>query len=260
LVDSLRQSVRVEDAPPVAVVTGGASGIGRATVLRLVSDGYVVGAMDRDTAALDRLLADARDAGASERVMGLPADVTDEAAVVAGIEALRGHHGRHVAVLVNNAGIAGGGAFLDVDDAAFRRLLSVHLDGALHTTRAVLPGMLERGDGVIVNVLTDGLWHGGTSVTYTTAKGALLGFTRSLAREVAPAGVRVNAVAPGPVATAMLLDDDPAAIAVELASVPIGRALTPDEVAATIAFLCGPGGQAYVGAVLSPNGGTVFSA
>ncbi len=77
--------------------------------------------------------------------------------------------------------------------------------------------MLERRTGVIVNVLTDGLWHGATSVTYTTAKGALLGFTRSLAREVAARGVRVNAVAPGPVATAMLLDDDPAAIAAELA-------------------------------------------
>jgi 3-oxoacyl-[acyl-carrier protein] reductase len=258
LADSPHEHERVQDAPRVALVTGGASGIGRATVLRLVGDGFVVGAMDRDTAALDRLVTECREAGVGGSLLGVPADVTHEVAVAEGIDALRARYDRPVTVLVNNAGIAGGGGFLDADDGAFRRLLSVHLEGALHATRAVLPGMLAGGSGVIVNVLTDGLWHGGTSVTYTTAKGALLGFTRSLAREVAPSGVRVNAVAPGPVATAMLLDDAPGAIAAELASVPIGRALTPDEVAATIAFLCGPGGQAYVGAVLSPNGGTVF--
>ncbi len=194
------------------------------------------------------------------RVVPLTADVVDEAAVRAAIERLREQAGGPVDILVNNAGIGGRGSFLEADDAEFQRLLAVHLEGALHTTRAVLPSMLERRTGVIVNVLTDGLWHGATSVTYTTAKGALLGFTRSLAREVAGAGVRVNAVAPGPVATAMLLDDDPAAIAAEMAGVPIGRALEADEIAASIAFLCGPGGQAYVGAVLAPNGGTVFSA
>lgn len=251
-------AVPVDDRPRLAVVTGGAAGIGRATVLRLAADGLVVGAMDRDAAGLEDLTRAAQAAGVAARVVPLAADVTAERAVIAAVAELRERTGGAIDVLVNNAGVAGSGSFLDADDAAFRQLLAVHLDGALHTTRAVLPGMLERGSGCIVNVLTDGLWHGATSVTYTTAKGALLGFTRSLAREVAPAGVRVNAVAPGPVATAMLLDDDPATIAAELATVPIRRALTADEIAATIAFLCGPGGQAYVGAVLSPNGGTVF--
>lgn len=243
----------------VGLVTGGAAGIGRATVLRLAADGVVVGALDRDTTGLAQLQAAAAAAGLGPRVVPLTADVTDEAAVSTAVAHLRERTGAGIDIVVNNAGVAGRGTFLDADDAEFGRLLTIHLHGALHTTRAVLPSMLERGSGVIVNVLSDGLWLGTTSVTYTTAKGALLGFTRSLAREVAPSGVRVNAVAPGPVATAMLLDDDPAVIAAELATVPIGRALDADEIAATIAFLCGPGGRAYVGAVLTPNGGTVLS-
>jgi 3-oxoacyl-[acyl-carrier protein] reductase len=246
----------------VALVTGAGRGIGLATARRLAADGFVVGALDVDVGALEamRIGRSASHHPAMASIVPLPADVTDPAAVETAIRRLEGAAAGPVEVLINNAGLAGSGTFLETDRAAFERLLEVHLHGALHATRVVLPGMLERGSGVIVNVLSDGLWHGGTSVAYTTAKGALLGFTRSLAREVAPAGVRVNAVAPGPVATRMLLDDDPEAIAAELAGVPIGRALEPDEIAASIAFLCGPGGAAYVGAVLSPNGGTVMSA
>ena len=246
----------------VALVTGAGRGIGLATARRLAADGFTVGGLDLDVGALETLRAgtSASHDPTPAPIIPMRADVTDPAAVEAAIRALEDAARGPVEVVVNNAGVGGGGSFLETDRATVDRLLDVHLHGAMATTRLVLPGMLERGSGVIVNVLSDGLWHGGTSVSYTAAKGALLGFTRSLAREVAAAGVRVNAVAPGPVATAMLLDDEPDAIAAELARVPIGRALQPDEVAATIAFLCGPGGQAYVGAVLSPNGGTVMPA
>jgi len=94
---------------------------------------------------------------------------------------------------------------------------------------------------------------------YATAKAALVGFTRSLAREVAAAGVRVNLVAPGPVETPMLLHASPAHLEAELATILRGSFLVPEEIAETVAFLCGPGGDAYVGQVLSPNGGTVFT-
>jgi 3-oxoacyl-[acyl-carrier protein] reductase len=239
----------------VAVVTGAASGIGHATALRLVSDGAVVGALDRDEAGLDALRASV-DASERSPIVPLVADVTDEAAVRAALATLAGRHGA-VGILVNDAGVGGQGGFLDAAPGDWDRMLAVHLGGALACTRAVLPGMLAARDGRIVNILTDGLWHGRTSTTYTTAKGALLGLTRSLAREVAAHGVRVNAVAPGPVDTPMFLNGGQEAVEAERATVPIGRSLRPDEVAATIAFLCGPGGDAYVGQVLGPNGGTV---
>jgi 2-hydroxycyclohexanecarboxyl-CoA dehydrogenase len=192
------------------------------------------------------------------RLLTRAVDVADAAAVVAAVASVREVLGP-VTGLVNVAGIGGSGSFVGTHPVTWDRVLRVHLGGTVACTRAVLPDMLAAGDGRIVNILTDGLWHGRTTVSYTTAKGAILGFTRSLALEVAAEGVRVNAVAPGPVATRMLLDDDPAVIAAELATVPIGRAIEATEVAATIAFLLGPGGAPYVGQVLAPNGGTVFS-
>ena len=240
------------------VVTGAASGIGRATTLRAATDGARVIALDLDAAGLATLGREATDTLAEGRLETITVDVADAPTVAAAIEALVARAGP-VAALVNAAGIGGVGPFLEVDAATWDRVLAVHVGGTVTCTRAVLPGMLRAGRGRIVNVLTDGLWHGRTSVPYTTAKGAILGFTRSLAIEVAAAGVRVNAVAPGPVDTPMLHAGGPDEVAAELATVPIGRALAPDEVAATIAFLLGPGGDAYVGQVLAPNGGTVLA-
>jgi NAD(P)-dependent dehydrogenase (short-subunit alcohol dehydrogenase family) len=154
--------------------------------------------------------------------------------------------------------VPGGGPFIGVGYAEWRRVIDVHVDGAFHCTQAVLPGMLEAGWGRIILIGSESVWLGSASVQYVTAKAAVHGFTRALARQVTGSGVLVNAVAPGPVETKMLLDNTPAEIEWERATVKIGRFLRPDEVAATIAFLCGPGGDVYVGQVLSPNGGTVF--
>lgn len=239
-----------------ALVTGAAGGIGRATVLRLLADGFAVAAVDVDGQGLRDLESRAGAAGHGAALLAVELDITDGTAVAREHARIVDRLGP-VAVLVNNAGVGGTGPFLAADAAAWARVLGVHLDGSLAWIRAVLPAMLERRHGRIINVLSDGLWHGRTTVPYTTAKGALLGLTRSLAMEVAAAGVRVNAVAPGPVATAMLLGGDPAAIEAERATVPIGRFLEPDEIAASIAFLAGPGGEPYVGQVLAPNGGTV---
>ena len=120
--------------------------------------------------------------------------------------------------------------------------------------------MLGQGWGRIVNISSESVWLGNTSVQYATAKAALLGFTRSLARQLAPSGINVNAVAPGPVDTRMLRDLPPEHVEAERRTVLIGRFLDPAEIAATVAFLAGPGGDAYVGQVLSPNGGTVSPA
>ncbi|HET7169899.1 MAG TPA: SDR family NAD(P)-dependent oxidoreductase [Candidatus Limnocylindrales bacterium] len=240
----------------VALVTGAGSGIGRATALRLAADGAAIGCLDRDIASVERTVAEIAAAGG--RAWPLGADVVDPVAVAAAVDALRAAAG-DVDILVNNAGIPGSGRFVDVTFADWQRILDVHVTGTFHVTQAVLGPMIARRSGRIVNIASESVWLGNQSVQYVTAKAALVGFTRALAYQVAPDGVRVNAVAPGPVVTPMLLDNDAAAIEAERAAVRIGRFLEPDEIAATIAFLAGPGGEAYVGQVLSPNGGTVFS-
>ena len=239
-----------------ALVTGAGSGIGRATAIQLAVAGAAwVGCLDLDADA-------ARDVAATIRATGtradaLALDVTDAAAVRAAVGGAVAEHGA-IDILVNNAGIPGAGRFLDVDFAAWQRVLDVHVSGTFHVTKAVLPTMVARRWGRVITIASEAVWLGNQSVQYVTAKAALVGFTRALAYQVAPDGVLVNAVAPGPVETPMLRDNDPDAIEAERRSVRIGRFLEPDEVAATIVFLAGPGGDAYVGQVLSPNGGTVF--
>jgi 3-oxoacyl-[acyl-carrier protein] reductase len=236
-------------------VTGAASGIGRAIAMRLAAGGAVVGCLDRDGDGVATVATAIAAAGG--RAEALAADVTDAGAVARSVDDLVTRHGP-VGVLVNNAGVPGAGMFSDISFADWRRVLDVHVDGAFHLTKAVLPGMSEAGWGRIVNIASEAVWLGNQSVQYVTAKAALVGFTRALAYQLAPSGILVNAVAPGPVDTPMLRDNDTAAIEAELGSMRIGRFLEPDEIAATIAFLAGPGGDAYVGQVLSPNGGTVF--
>ena len=239
----------------VALVTGAGSGIGRATAVRLAADGAVVGCLDRDEAGAESVAREI--AGSGGRAMGLAADIVDPPAVAEAVERLSADAGP-VGILVNNAGVPGEGRFTDISFADWRRVLDVHVDGTFHVTKAVLPGMTAAGWGRIVTVASEAVWLGNQSVQYVTAKAALVGFTRALAYQVAPSGILVNAVAPGPVDTPMLRDNDPAAIDAELASVRLGRFLQPEEIATTIAFLAGPGGDAFVGQVLSPNGGTVF--
>ena len=239
----------------VALVTGAGSGIGRATAVRLAADGAAVACLGLGRAGLEGA-AEAIRAGGG-RTIPLVADVTERAAVDAAVAEVMAELGP-VDILVNNAGIPGAGQLVDVAYADWRRVLDVHLDGSFHATQAVLPGMLDRGWGRVVVIVSEAVWLGHTSVQYATAKAGLLGFTRALARQVAGRGVLVNAVAPGPVETPMLFDNTPEAIEEECRTVLIGRFLQPEEIAATIAFLCGPGGDGYVGQVLSPNGGTVF--
>jgi 3-oxoacyl-[acyl-carrier protein] reductase len=246
---------RVELARHVALVTGAGSGIGRATALRLASLGAAVGCLGRTAAKVEAVAREIEEAGG--RAVALHADVTDPDGVAAAVDRLRSELGP-ADILVNNAGLAGEGKFVDVTLERWQRVVDSHVLGAFLCTHAVLPGMLATGWGRVVLVASEAVWLGHTSVQYATAKAALIGFTRSLARQVAGEGVLVNAVAPGPVETPMLFDNTPAEIEAERETVLIGRFLRPDEIAATIAFLVGPGGDGYVGQVLSPNGGTVF--
>jgi 3-oxoacyl-[acyl-carrier protein] reductase len=240
----------------VALVTGGGAGIGRATALRLASDGAAVAVLDVDQRGAEAVAAEVAAAGG--QALGLGADVRDEASVARAVGRIESAMGP-VGILVNNAGIPGEGAALDIDPVGWRNIQDVHVFGAYLCTRAVLPGMRASDWGRIVNLCSDAVWLGNQSVPYVTAKAALVGLTRALAAQLAPEGVLVNAVAPGPVETAMLLGTPGEALELERRAVRIGRFLLPEEIAATIAFLVGPGGDVYAGQVLSPNGGTVFT-
>ena len=244
-----------ELAGRVALVTGAGSGIGRATAFHLAELGAAVGCLDRNGDRVDAVAAEIEQR--SGRAVALHADVTQPAEVEPAIARLVGTLGP-AAILVNNAGVAGAGKLVDASIEDWQRVLDSHVFGTFLVTRAVLPAMLESGWGRIVIIASEAVWLGHTSVQYATAKAGLVGFTRSLARQVAGDGVLVNAVAPGPVETPMLFDNTVDEIEAERRTVLIGRFLQPEEIAATIGFLVGPGGDAYVGQVLSPNGGTVF--
>ena len=146
----------------------------------------------------------------------------------------------------------------EVTPETWHRMLRVHLGGALNLARAVVPGMVERGDGAFVAVTSELAIGGGDGdAHYAAAKGGVIGLVRSLAAEVAPCGVRVNGVAPGPTDTPLLAADSPWRDPAYLASLPIRRLVAPEEVALTVAFLV-EDGTYLVGEIVSPNAGAVI--
>jgi 3-oxoacyl-[acyl-carrier protein] reductase len=263
----------------VAAVTGGGSGIGEAACVRLAAEGARVAVIDIDeqSAALTAKLAG--------EGLAVVADVSDSAAVDAALAEVEAALGP-VDVWVNNAGISGGehsdrvnpraeqqlaelaaggevttalDAVARMTDEEWRRMLSVHLDGTFYGTRAAARSMAPRGAGVIVNVASICGIEGCTGHPhYSAAKGGILAFTRSVAKELIQQGIRVNAVAPGFVDTQLVSGSltEPLIGAVVMGT-PQGRLGRPEEIAATIAFLCSADAEFYVGATVSPNGGFV---
>jgi len=239
----------------VAIVTGAGSGIGLAVAQRLARDGFVVVVNDLAGERAETAAASIRAAGGqAEAVAG---DVSQEADVAA--IAARGEALGPCAVLVNNAGYVHQARFVDLTPADFDRMFAVHVRGAFLCTKAVLPGMLERGRGSIINMASQLGQIGGIElVHYSAAKSAIIGMTKSLAREVSKQGVRVNAVAPGPINTPLvraLSEDWQRAKAAEL---PLGRFGEPEDVAGTASFLASDDAKIYVGQTLGPNSGDVM--
>ena len=236
-----------------AIVTGAGSGIGRAIALRLAEDGYNVLAND--------FRAEAAQATATQigvKAVAIGGDVSvegDVAAMVAAAEAAFGP----VTHLVNCAGHVHQSRFTDLTVADFDRMIAVHLRGSFLCTHAVLQGMLARGSGVIVNIASQLGQIGGTElVHYSAAKAGIIGMTKALAREVSAQGVRVNAVAPGPINTPLVRSLSEEWQRAKAAELPLGRFGEPEEVANTVAFLCSPQASLFVGQTLGPNSGDVM--
>ncbi len=238
----------------VAFVTGGNTGIGAATVRRLATEGARVGlGYLEDPAGAERLAADAGEPGA---VVAVPCDVRDRASVRAAVTCIEERLGA-VDTLVNNAGVIRHTPFVEIDDGEWQLLFDTNVGGAYRCLQACLPGMLARGSGCVVNVASELAFVGEPLVVhYAATKAAIVGLTKALAREVGPSGVRVNAVAPGPTDTRILTEDERSEAYAR--SLPLGRLGRPEEIAATIAFLCSDDASWYAGQVLSPNGGAVM--
>lgn len=241
----------------VAFVTGGSRGIGRAIVRRLAADGYAVAInCVKEVAAANALRDELNTMGYTATVF--QGDVADPQQVADMAQAVQQQLGE-VSVLVNNAGIAQQKLFTDITPQEWRRMMAVHVDGAYHTCRAFLPAMLRRHDGCIINISS--MWGqtgGSCEVHYSTAKAALIGLTKALAKEVGPAGVRVNCVAPGVIRTDMMAGFDEDTCCQLAEDTPLCRLGTPEDVANAVSFLVSDQAAFITGQILAPNGGMVI--
>ncbi len=276
----------IRSEPPfagqTALVTGAASGIGEAIAQLLTAEGARVAVLDIDSTR-------ARTTAARlDGAIAVGCDVADSASVSTAVAQVLDEFGQ-IDIAVNNAGISGSLAettrrsrlleayttelletmqqptsAVDITvattDDDWRRMFAVHVDGTFFITRAVLPGMLHRRVGSIVNVTSVcGIMGCIGSPAYSAAKAAVIGFTRSVSKEVANQGVRVNAVAPGFIDTSITPVRSTAERALTIATLPMGRLGTTAEVAECVVYLASDKASYFTGAVLSPNGGALTS-
>jgi 2-hydroxycyclohexanecarboxyl-CoA dehydrogenase len=251
----------LEDA--VVVVTGAAGGIGSALCRRLRDEGARIALLDVQGAAAEAL---ARELSAdSSQARAYTVDITDRDAVVRAIAHVEAELGE-IAALVNNAGWDRAGPFVDTDPALWAKIIAINLTGPMHLHHAVLPHMIRRGRGRIVNVASDAGRVGSSGeAVYSACKGGIIAFSKTMARELARQRITVNAVCPGPTDTALFQDfagegERGEKLRAALArSIPFGRLGQPEDLAGAICFLISADAAFITGQVLSVSGGLTMS-
>lgn len=241
----------------VAFVTGGGGGIGAAIVDALVGDGASVAVADRDAGAAaavaDRLM------GQGGSTLGLAVDITDSARVRDAVAEASSALGP-IDILVNCAGWDKIEPFLDNTEDDWDRIIAINLKGPIVVTRVVLDQMIERGSGRIVNIASDAGRVGSSGeAVYSAAKGGMISFTKTIAREMARHGITVNCVCPGPTDTPLLATMDEKLRAAMTKAIPMRRIAQPDDIAPVVAFLAGDGAGYMTGQTVSVSGGLTMA-
>jgi 2-hydroxycyclohexanecarboxyl-CoA dehydrogenase len=241
----------------IALVTGGASGIGKATVLELASCGAAVICADVNSEKGAAVALEARAAGLA--VTAAQVDLADPTSISRCADQIMSAHPR-VDVLVNAAGWNDIQPFVENTPAYMDRVIAVNLGGTLHLTRALLPGMIVAGGGKIVNISSDAGRVGSSGeTTYAAAKGGVIAFTKSLAREVARHSINVNCICPGPTDTPMLQSRPDKLKDAFIRAIPFRRFAKPQEIADAVLFFASSRSDYITGQVLSVSGGLTFA-
>jgi 2-hydroxycyclohexanecarboxyl-CoA dehydrogenase len=248
----------------VAFVTGGAQGIGAGIAKTLGTGGFRVAVADLNLAAAEATAAEITAAGGT--ALAVAVDVTDTASVQAAVKAVTEQLGP-VEVAVNNAGWDDFMKFLDTTEGFWDRILDINFKGALRVTQAVVPGMIERGWGRVINIGSDaGRVGSSLEAVYSGAKGGIIAFTKTLAREVATTGVTANTICPGPTDTPALRkfadnagQDAEKVISSMTRGVPMRRLAQPSDIAAAVAFFASDATEYITGQTLSVSGGLTMA-
>ena len=239
------------------IVTGGSRGIGEAIVRRLAKDGHAINFLYKEQIEKAHSMTRVLQAEGCN-VHGIQCDISDSARVQAVIAPMFEHWG-HVDALINCAGISWNGLLQDMLDQEWQELFETNVYGTFYCTRAVLPSMIARHQGVILNMSS--IWGshpGSCEVAYSATKGAIEAFTRSLAEEVAYSGIRVNAIAPGVVHTDMVRNLGEDTLARLQEDMPMGRYATPEEIADWVRFLISDEASYMTGQIVTVAGGFVI--
>ena len=243
----------------VAVVTGGASGMGLATAQRLAAAGDRVGILDINGDAAEQAAAGIRAAGGE--ALGCAVDVADRASVDAALDAVRAAYGP-ILIMVTSAGVAPFERFLDISLESWNRTMAVNLTGTFHCLQAAIPDMVAAGWGRIVTISSSSAQQGAARMGhYSASKGGVIALTRSLAKEFGTKGITVNTIPPSMIDTPMSRQSQEVGNLPDTeflaARIPVGRVGTGDDIAAATVFLCSEDAGYITGQVIGVNGGSV---